>query len=373
MGLPEQASSFALAVDLLFYATLFLSVLFTVLVAVPLGIFAIRYRRRSADEVPVQIEGALKLEELWIAIPMVLSIFVFGWAAYLYVQMSSPPDDSMEVFVVGRQWMWKAQHPTGQWENNELHVPVGKPVKLTMTSHDVIHDFYVPEFRNKQDVVPGRYTQMWFTATKPGVYRLFCAEYCGTQHSGMIGTVTAMSVPEYELWLSGATTQESPAAAGQRHFQDLGCESCHQPTGQGRAPSLVGIYGQTEQLEGGATVTVDDAYLRESILNPRAKVVEGYRPIMPAYQGQISEETLLQLIAYIKSGGERPDGATGPRTDGGQGTGGTGTGGTGTGGSGGGERGNGAPSQPTVESGSGGGNGGRGSGAPSQPTVESSR
>lgn len=364
--LPVGASNFAGPLDALFWGITALSVIFTLLVAIPLLTFAVRYRRRREDEVPVQTEGALKLELTWIVIPLILSMAVFAWSGWLYIQMSRPPADSMEIYVQGRQWMWKAQHPTGQWENNELHVPVGRNVKLTMISQDVIHDYYIPEFRVKQDVMPGRYTQMWFRPTREGVYNLFCAEYCGTQHSGMIGSVTAMSQSDYEAWLAGPTTGQSTAAEGQRVFRERGCISCHQPDGQGRAPTLVGIYGTTEELEGGQSATVDEVYIRESILNPRAKVVAGYEPIMPAYQGILSEDQLLQLIEYIREGAPDPAG-TGAGT-GVQGGGSGGASGDGVGNGAGGR--SGSSSQPTVESESGGGGGGR-EGSDSQPTVES--
>ncbi len=280
-----------------------LSVLISAGIAIALVTFAIKYRRRSPDEVPVQIEGALRLELTWTFIPLILSIITFVWAAILFVQMSRPEDDALEIFVQGRQWMWKAQHPTGQWENNELHVPVNQPVKLSMTSIDVIHNFAVPAFRVRQDVLPGRYTTLPFTATRPGVYNIFCSEFCGAFHSGMVGRVTVMEPREYQAWLSGATQMESPAATGQRLAQNLGCTTCHRDDNRRRAPSWVGLYGTQETLDTGETVTVDDEYIRESILYPQRKIVAGYaRPsIMPTYQGQLDETQLAQIIAYIRS------------------------------------------------------------------------
>jgi cytochrome c oxidase subunit 2 len=207
----------------------------------------------------------------------------------------------MEIFIVGKQWMWKAQHADGQREINELHVPVGRPVKLVMGSEDVIHSYYIPEFRVKADVIPGRYNTLWFTATKAGRYHLFCAEYCGTRHSGMIGWVTAMEPLEFQAWLSGGPPTASPVAAGEKLFNDLACASCHQANSSGRGPSLAGIYGKPIELLGGGTATADDAYLRESIVNPQAKIVNGFQPIMPTFQGLVTEEQLLQLIAYVRS------------------------------------------------------------------------
>jgi cytochrome c oxidase subunit 2 len=197
--------------------------------------------------------------------------------------------------------MWKAQHPEGQSEINELHVPLGQPVKLTMTSEDVIHDFFLPAFRVKQDVLPGRYTTLWFEATKAGEYPLYCAEYCGTQHSGMIGRIVVLEPAEFQKWLSGGATGMSMADLGESLFQRFGCHICHRAGGTAQGPSLTGLFGKAVRLEGGVTVTVDEDYIRESIIDPRAKIVAGYQPIMPTFKGLISEEGLLQLIAYIKS------------------------------------------------------------------------
>jgi cytochrome c oxidase subunit 2 len=226
---------------------------------------------------------------------------MFFWSADIFFVLRRPPRDSMEIKVVGKRWMWKLQHLSGQREINELHVPVGVPVKLTMTSEDVIHGFFVPAFRVKMDVLPGRYTTLWFKATKAGRYHLFCAEYCGTKHSGMTGWVVVMEPAEFQTWLSGGASGLSLAAAGQKMFQDLGCVTCHQADATGRGPSIEGVYGRSVRLVGGGTVTADEAYIRESIVTPAAKVVEGYQPIMPTYQGLVNEEGLMQLIAYIAS------------------------------------------------------------------------
>lgn len=310
-----QASSIAGEMDLLFWILIALTVFFSGLVAVALTYFGVKYRRRTPDEVPVQIEGSIKLELTWTLIPLVLALGVFVWGALLYVKMSRPPADAMEIYVVGRQWMWKAQQPSGQWENNELHVPVGRPVKLTMTSQDVLHDFAVPAFRVKQDILPGRYTQLWFTATKPGEYPLFCSEYCGVEHSKMTGKVFAMSEVDYQAWLGGQTTGESPAAAGQRLFSNLGCVTCHRSDSLAKAPYLGGLYGSQVRLQNGQTVTADEEYIRESILNSQAQVVQGFQPIMPIFQGQVNEEQLLQLVAYVKSlSGQQPGGGAKPGT-----------------------------------------------------------
>jgi cytochrome c oxidase subunit 2 len=210
----------------------------------------------------------------------------------------------MQLWVVGKQWMWKIQHPEGRREINELHVPLNQPVRLTMTSEDVIHSFYIPAFRVKMDVIPGRYTSLWFQATQPGEYHLFCAEYCGTKHSGMIGKVTVMEAADYERWLSGKPSNETMEQAGERLFVQNNCNTCHHSRADARGPLLDNVFGKPVQLETGGTVLADEAYVRESILNPAAKVVKGYRPVMPTYQGQISEESVMQLLAYIKSLGK---------------------------------------------------------------------
>ena len=226
---------------------------------------------------------------------------MFAWGASLYVTMASPPEAALEIHVVGKQWMWKFQHPEGPREINELHVPVGQPVQLVMTSEDVIHSVYVPAFRIKMDAVPGRYTTLWFEATKTGTFHLFCAEYCGTSHAGMIGRVVVMAPAEYAQWLSGGVPGETPVQMGERLFQQLGCQTCHRAESGGHGPTLVGVFGQPVRLQSGEDTVVDEAYLRESILRPNAKIVAGYPPIMPTFQGQMSEEGLLHILAYIRS------------------------------------------------------------------------
>ena len=298
---PPQASTVAGRVDGLFFFLVAVSAFFTVLIFVLVLYFAVKYRRRSEAEQPRAIHGDLRLEILWTAIPLGLAMVMFGWGASLYFTISRPPAEALAITAVGKQWMWKFQHPQGPREINQLHIPVGRPVRLTMASEDVIHSVYVPAFRVKMDVVPGRYTSMWFEATQTGTYHLFCAEYCGTSHAGMIGQVTVLTPTAYEAWLSGGTAGESPVAAGERLFQQLGCQSCHRPDAVGRGPSLQGLFGQTQRLQSGASIVVDEAYVRESILLPNAKIVAGYTPVMPTFQGQISEEGLLQIIAYIRS------------------------------------------------------------------------
>jgi cytochrome c oxidase subunit II len=298
---PEQASAQAAQVDGLYFFMVAVTAFFSLLIATVLVITAIYHRRRHEDEVGVQIHGSLALELLWTVIPFFITMIMFTWGAKVFFDAYRPPAGAMEINIVGKQWMWKAQHMDGMREINELHVPVGRPVKLIMGSEDVLHSFYIPAFRTKADVIPGRYNVLWFTATKPGKYHLFCAEYCGTKHSGMIGWIYAMEPSEFQTWLSGGPTSDSPAAAGEKLFTDLVCISCHRDDAAARGPQLKGLFGHTVRLQGGATVTADESYIRESIVNPQAKVVDGFQPIMPTFQGMVSEEQLLQLIAYIRS------------------------------------------------------------------------
>ncbi|MGH9554276.1 MAG: cytochrome c oxidase subunit II, partial [Terriglobales bacterium] len=236
----------------------------------------------------------------WTVIPLLIALTMFGWGASIFFAMNRPPRGALEIYAVGKQWMWKFEHTGGQREINELHVPVGRDVKLNMISQDVIHSFYVPAFRVKQDVLPGRYTTLWFHATKPGRYHLFCAEYCGTKHSGMIGWVEVMEPAQYQSWLSGGAGG-SLASSGEKLFRDLACNTCHSAESGARGPDLAGLFGRPVELEARQAVVADENYLRESIVDPRAKLVKGYQPIMPTFQGQISEEGLLQLVAYMKS------------------------------------------------------------------------
>jgi cytochrome c oxidase subunit 2 len=301
---PEQASTFARQVDGLYIFLLSVTAFFSVLIFGLVFYFAIRYRRQQAEEVPPRVQESMFLEAFWSAVPFALCVVMFVWSAKIYFDMTKPPSNAMQLWVVGKQWMWKIQHPEGRREINELHVPLNQPVRLTMTSEDVIHSFYIPAFRVKMDVIPGRYTSLWFQATQPGEYHLFCAEYCGTKHSGMIGKVTVMEAADYERWLSGKPSNETMEQAGERLFVQNNCNTCHHSRADARGPLLDNVFGKPVQLETGGTVLADEAYVRESILNPAAKVVKGYRPVMPTYQGQISEESVMQLLAYIKSLGK---------------------------------------------------------------------
>lgn len=325
---PAAASTYAGQVDSLFFFLIAVSAFFTILIAVLVAVFAVKYRRRHPDEVGAGITGSHSLELLWTIIPLGITMVMFFWGASVYFQIYRVPRGAMEVYITGKQWMWKAQHADGRREINELHVPVGRAVKLIMGSEDVIHSFYVPAFRMKMDVVPGKTTNVWFQATKSGRYHLFCAEYCGLNHSGMIGSIVAMEPADFQTWLSGGAgaTEGSPAQVGEKLFADLACNTCHRDDALARGPQLKGAFGHTVQFQDGSTAVMDENYIRESIVNPQAKIVAGFQPVMPTFQGIVTEEQILQLIAYIRSlgsaqapapaappGGQTPGPATPPQ------------------------------------------------------------
>ncbi len=299
---PEQASTFAGQVDALYLYLILVSIAFTIPIVAAIFYFGIRYRETEKYAVPDEMHGSMVLETVWSIIPFIISMTIFLGGAIVFFNQYTPPEDAMEIYIVGKQWMWKAQHETGQREINELHVPVGRKVKLTMTTEDVLHDFYIPAFRTKADVVPGRYTYLWFEPTKPGKYHLFCAEYCGLNHSGMGGWIYVMEQRDYDNWLSGNVSGQTPVEMGKDLFTNkLGCASCHAGGPQQRGAKLEGIFGHEVKLVGGATVTADDNYVRNSILNPASQIVDGFQPIMPTFKGQVTEEQLNALVAYIKS------------------------------------------------------------------------
>jgi cytochrome c oxidase subunit 2 len=298
---PVQASSFAGDVDVLFTFILLTCLFFAVLVTMLAIYAAFKFRRTSPGEVGSTVEGNLPLEIGWTVIPLLISMVMFAWGAVVYVNFRTAPKDTLNIYVVGKQWMWKSQQPNGKREINELHVPVNRDIKLILGSEDVIHDFYVPAFRAKMDVVPGRYNTLWFRPTRIGRYHFFCSQYCGTNHAEMGGWVTVMDPAQYAAWLSDEAGDVNPASAGEKLFTQLACVTCHLGNGTGRAPSLNGVYDAKVLLADGTTVTADDAYIRESILQPKAKIVAGYQPVMPTFQGLVSEEQILNLTAYIKS------------------------------------------------------------------------
>jgi cytochrome c oxidase subunit II len=305
--LPPSASTITGEYDLLWWFLVALTVVFTVLIAGLVLAFVVIFKKKEG-RVATQIEGSIQLEILWSIIPTLIVIALFVWGTALYVRFQKPPQNASDMYVVGKRWMWKAQHPSGQREINDLHIPVGQAFRLTMTSEDVIHSYYIPAFRTKKDVLPGKYSSIWFEATQTGVFHIFCAEYCGTKHSQMVGKVYVMEQVDYERWLSGSTG-EAPEVAGKNLFETMRCATCHpidpaQLTISGapaRGPLLAGIYGKEIELQGGGKVLVNDEYIRESILKPLAKKVANYDPVMPTYEGQLGEEQILQLAAYIKS------------------------------------------------------------------------
>lgn len=297
---PEQASTIAPQVDNLYFFITAVTAFFALLVVVLVTVFAIKYRDRTGEKVGEPIHGSIPLEIGWSIIPFLISMVIFAWATVVFFQIVRAPDQTLEIYSTGKRWMWRFQHIDGQSEINELHVPLGRPVKVTFTSEDVLHSLYFPAFRVKADAIPGRYSSVWFTPTKTGEFRLFCTEYCGTNHSGMIGKVVVMEPGAYQAWLSGGGGL-TMVARGEQLFQQLGCVSCHLPDGAGRGPSLGGKFGEQQLLGNGSTVIVDDAYVRESILTPQMKLAAGYQPLMPTFQGLVTEEGVMSLIEYIKS------------------------------------------------------------------------
>jgi cytochrome c oxidase subunit II len=299
---PEQASSFAWQVDALYFYILAVCLFFGVGCALAILYFAVKYREKERFAEGAPIHGSMVLELTWTVIPFIISMTIFVAGSYVFFNLYRPPAEATEIYVVGKQWMWKFQHGTGQRQINELNVPVGKQIKLVMTTEDVIHDLYFPTFRTKADVVPGRYTTLWFEATKPGRYRMYCAEYCGLNHSGMIGWVNVMEQRDFDDWLAGSAGAQTPVELGNQLFNTkLGCASCHGAQSGSRGPNLAGVFGKEVKLTNGQTLVRNEEYIRNSILNPGGQIVEGYQPIMPSFKGQVTEDQLVALIAYIKS------------------------------------------------------------------------
>ena len=297
---PPAASTEAAKVDSLFYFMVALCGSVALLIAVFVIYFAVRYHRRTPKQIALSRRSSRLLEIGWTVIPLAIFIFIFYWGAELYFSQSRAPEGSLDIDVVGKQWMWKFQHPEGQREINTLHVPLGRPVKLTIASQDVIHSFFVPAFRIHLDAVPGRYRSIWFQPTQVGTFHLFCSQYCGTQHSGMIGEIVVMQPEDYARWLTSGP-EGSMASEGEKLFRQLSCNACHTGDSSARAPFLGDLYGQTVSLQSGDTVRADENYIRESIVDPQAKIVAGYKPIMPTFQGRLDEEQMMQLVAFIKS------------------------------------------------------------------------
>jgi cytochrome c oxidase subunit II len=301
---PPAASGYASELDLMFVLLALPVTALSAPVFVLLVVFAARYRQGNPANRVHPPNRNVKLEISWALIPFALTLVFFVWAAKLYFDDLRPPAGALEIDVVARQWMWKFQHPGGQREINQLHVPAGEPVKLTMISEDVIHSLYLPALRLKHDVLPGRYEQLWFTADQPGTYHLLCAEFCGTSHSQMGGSFIVMPPADYAAWLDNMPDSRSLASAGKALFSDFGCSGCHGASSKVQAPSLAGVFGSPVPLASGEIKIADESYLRDSILLPRKDVAAGYQPIMPSFKDRISEGQLLQLIAYIESLGD---------------------------------------------------------------------
>jgi cytochrome c oxidase subunit II len=298
---PPEASNVARQTDYLYIALILLSVLTLVVVFVPMIYFLFKYRRgKEADRQPLHLPETM-IEVTWTLIPMVVFTGLFAWGANVYWTIERPPADAMEINVVGKQWMWKIEHPEGNREIDRLHVPLGRNIKLTLASQDVIHSFFLPAFRIKQDVVPGRYSTLWFKASKLGTFHLFCSEYCGTHHSAMVGSLIVMTPDAYQQWLTHNAPGPSLAQDGERLFRSYGCSGCHVQSTIVHAPALEGLYGRAVPLQSGQIVTADEAYLRDSILLPAKDIAGGYTNDMPSFQGHLSEDDLLKIIAYIKS------------------------------------------------------------------------
>ncbi len=297
----SEASTFAPRVDGIFWMLVGVSAFIMLLVGALILFFSIKYRRGTrAKRGPVPERIDREVEIGWTVATLFAFLFFFWFAAAAETSQFAVPKNAMEIHVVAKQWMWKLEHPNGAREINALHVPVDVPIRLVMTSQDVIHDFFVPAFRMKQDVLPGRYVESWFQATKPGTYHLFCAEYCGTDHSRMIGGIVVQSQADYARWADAQPQGDSLADQGAKLFVRLGCTGCHGGSARVRAPNLAGLYGRPVPIEGGF-VTADEGYLRDSIMLPQKQVVAGYAPVMPSYEGVASEEDVIKLIAYLKS------------------------------------------------------------------------
>lgn len=305
---PPIASAYAGKVDWLVFGFSGVMVFFVLPVFVLLALFVFRYRKGTRVPRNHRPVGSMPVEMAWIAIPFVAAMGLYLAATRLYYEARTPPADALELQVVAKQWMWKVQHPGGQREINSLHVPSGRPVKLNMISQDVIHSLYLPALRLKQDLLPGRYTQLWFEADKNGRYDAYCAEYCGTNHSHMRARLIILPPREYERWLAQAGTALSLASQGEVLFRQFGCSGCHGAAAVAHAPPLDNLYGRRVALDSGESVVADDGYLRDSILLPHKQVVAGFAPIMPSFANVLDEEAVLRLVAYIKTLGRAGEG-----------------------------------------------------------------
>ena len=297
---PPQASKIAPQMDALYFFMVLVSLIGLTIVILLVTSFSILYSKKR-HPVATQIEGSTMLEATWTIIPLGLFLIMFVWGALIYFRVYTPPANAMNIYVVGKQWMWKAEHPGGQHEINSLHIPTGRAIQLTLISQDVFHSFSIPAFRVKREAIPGRYTTVWFEATTPGTYHLFCTQYCGTDHSHMIGDVVVMTPDDYKRWLASSTSGASLAQNGERLFASLSCAACHNGRPDARGPNLANVYGSKLTLADGRTQLADEAFIRQAILNPSQHVTQGFAPIMPTYQGQVSEDGVISLVEYIKS------------------------------------------------------------------------
>jgi cytochrome c oxidase subunit II len=309
--LPQQASTAAVEIDAIFWFLTAVTVFFTALICAAIVWFVVRYRKGAkVDRTNPPLEHAV-LEITWSGIPLLICLFIFGWSTVVYFKNKTMPADAMEIYVVGKQWMWKIQHPEGRWEMNTLTVPKGRPVKLTITTEDVLHAFYIPEFRVKTDVIPGRFTHLWFNANMTGTFNLFCAEYCGTNHSTMVGKVVVLEPAEYEKWLKTGNVNKTLAEQGEQLYRRNGCSGCHGANSNVRAPYLEGLYGSQRpiqkpvngKLDGvkAEVITADMRYIRDSIVLPNQEVAAGFSPIMPTFQNRLNEEEIMKIIEYLKT------------------------------------------------------------------------
>ncbi|HJT45278.1 MAG TPA: cytochrome c oxidase subunit II [Chthoniobacterales bacterium] len=304
---PPEASTSAHQVDTLYFTLILISLFFIAVVFVPILFFCIKYRRGSPADRSNPPTGSNLIEVGWTTLPTLMGLALFAWGSIDYFRIQRKPANALDVQVVGKQWMWKVQHAEGKREINELHIPVDRTVALTLTSEDVIHSFFVPAFRLKQDVVPGKYVSEWFKPTHTGEYHIFCSQYCGTQHARMIGRVVVMQPQAYERWLKTGEQTESIVRTGERLFHDRGCSGCHAQNSRFHAPLLDGLYRKPVPLSDGSMVDADDQYLRDSILQPGKQISAGYENIMPSFSGHLTEEEIMALIAYLKAiGKEEP-------------------------------------------------------------------
>jgi cytochrome c oxidase subunit 2 len=295
------ASANVAETDLLIIALVAISGVVLALVFGLMLLYVVRYRHNSPIDRGQIAEKTFRFEISWTAATLVIFFGLFIWGADLYVRLWRAPPDAVKIYVVAKQWMWKVQHPGGQRELNALHVPAGKPVELIMTSQDVIHDFFVPAFRLKRDLLPGQYETLSFQAERPGTYHLFCAQFCGTDHAAMLGRIVVLPPAEYQRWLARNGAGDTLAAEGARLFIQYGCSGCHGGHGTVRAPPLDGVYGSPVPLSDGSVIVADEAYIRDSILQPKRQVVASYEPLMPSFAGVIGEDDLVKLVAYIVS------------------------------------------------------------------------